>query len=81
MLLAMVLGLAMLVALIPGAVLVTLAILIQVMLDMGWSGWLFPVWGLLVAVPMLVETWLIAVVAGRLWDALDPSGELLEAGS
>jgi len=81
MLLAMVLALAMLVALIPGAAMVTLAILIQVMLDMGWSGWLLPVWGLLVAVPMFVEAWLIAIVAGRLWDALDPSGELLEAGS
>lgn len=37
----------------------------------------FPVWGLLFAIPVAVEVWLLALWAGRLWDRLDPSSDLL----
>jgi hypothetical protein len=67
-------------ALIPSAALVGLAALAQWALGIGWTFWTVPLWGLLAAMPLLVESWLLVGIAARLWEALDPSEEVLESG-
>ena len=66
--------------LLPGAVLVGLALLVQQVAGVAWSAWEFPLWGLLAAAPLLVIGVVLVVLAGRLWAHLDPSEELLEIG-
>ena len=80
MLISAALGLALLLALIPGALLVGAAAGVQVWLGVPWSAWAFPFWGVLAAAPELALGWLIVQVAGRLWEQLDPSQEILELG-
>jgi hypothetical protein len=74
------LGLALLLALIPSALLVGGAAVIQWSLGIPWSAWAFPFWAVLAAAPLFVFGWLIVQVAGRLWERLDPSQEILELG-
>ena len=74
------LGLALLLALIPSALLVGAAAGVQWLLGIPWSAWAFPLWGVLAAAPQLALGWLIVQVAGRLWERLDPSQEILELG-
>jgi hypothetical protein len=69
-----------LLALVPGALLVGLAVLAQWALGLGWTVWMVPVWGVLAAAPLLVETWLLVTASARLWYDLDPSQEILDTG-
>jgi hypothetical protein len=69
-----------LLALVPGALLVGLAVLAQWGLGFGWTLWMAPVWGALAAAPLFVETWLLVTASARLWADLDPSREVLETG-
>jgi len=80
MLVTFALGLALTLALIPGALLVGAAAGIQWSLGIPWSAWAFPLWGVLAAAPQLALGWLIVQTAGRLWERLDPSQEILELG-
>jgi hypothetical protein len=73
-------GLALFLALIPSALLVAAAAGAQWALGIPWSAWAFPLWGLLAAAPLLALGWFIVQVAGRLWERLDPSQEILELG-
>jgi hypothetical protein len=74
----MILGLTL--GLLPGALLVGSAILIQGYFGIPWSAWAFPLWGVLAAAPLLVELVLLARLAGRLWARMDPSYEILDLG-
>jgi hypothetical protein len=80
MLFSAALGLALLLALIPSALLVGAAVGVQWWLGIPWSAWAFPFWGVLAAAPQFALGWLIVQVAGRLWERLDPSQEILELG-
>jgi hypothetical protein len=80
MLFSTALALALLLALIPSALLVGAAGGIQWWLGIPWSAWAFPWWGVLAAAPLFALGWLIVQVAGRLWEGLDPSQEILELG-
>jgi hypothetical protein len=80
MLFSAALGLALLLALIPSALLVGAAAGVQWWLAIPWSAWAFPFWGVLAAAPPLAVGWLIVRVAGGLWERLDPSQEILELG-
>ena len=80
MLFSAALGLALLIALIPSALLVGAAAGVQWWLGIPWSAWAFPFWGVLAAAPQFALGWLIVQVAGRLWERLDPSQEILELG-
>jgi hypothetical protein len=80
MLFSAALGLSLLLALIPSALLVGAAAGVQWWLGIPWSAWAFPFWGVLAAVPQFALGWLIVQVAGRLWERLDPSQEILELG-
>ncbi|HEX4826253.1 MAG TPA: putative ABC exporter domain-containing protein [Candidatus Polarisedimenticolaceae bacterium] len=75
---AMFLGVA--IALIPSALLVGLAMLIQRWMGLPWSAWAFPLWGVLAAVPLFGLGVMLIGFATKLWSALDPSQELLEIG-
>jgi hypothetical protein len=74
------LALALLIALIPSALLVGTAAGLQWWLDIPWSAWEFPFWGSLAAAPQFALGWLLVETAGRLWERLDPSQEILELG-
>jgi hypothetical protein len=74
----MILGLTL--GLLPSALLVGLAVLVQGYSGIPWSAWAFPLWGVLAAVPLLVELALLARLAGRLWARMDPSHEILDLG-
>ena len=74
------LGLALLLALIPSALLVGAVAGIQWWLGIPWSAWAFPFWGVLAAAPLFALGWFIVQVAGHLWERLDPSQEILELG-
>jgi cadmium resistance protein CadD (predicted permease) len=80
MLISAALALALVLALIPSALLVGAAAVVQRWLGIPWSAWAFPVWGVLAAAPQFALGWLIVKVAGRLWERLDPSQEILELG-
>ncbi len=73
--------LALALGLLPGAVLVGLALLAQWGVGLPWSAWEIPVWGLIAAVPVFVEFGLLVHLAGRLWARLDPTSEILELGT
>jgi hypothetical protein len=80
MVLSMGVFLGFLLALVPGAFLVAVAVLAQWGLGHGWTIWMVPVWGVLAAAPLFVETWLLVTVSARLWADLDPSEEVLDTG-
>ena len=66
--------------LLPGAVLLGLALLVQRVAGIAWSAWEFPLWGLLAAAPLVASGGVLVFLASRLWAHLDPSAELLEIG-
>jgi hypothetical protein len=80
MLLGTVMILALALGLLPGALLVASAALVQGYLGIPWSAWAFPVWGGLAAAPLVVELALLTRLAGRLWVRMDPSHEILDLG-
>ena len=80
MLVSAALGLALLVAMVPSALLVGAAAGVQWWAGIPWSAWAFPLWGVLAAAPPFALGWFIVQVAARLWEALDPSQEILELG-
>jgi len=80
MVLSAALGLALMLALIPSALLVGAAVGIQWRLGIPWSAWEFPLWGVLAAAPLFAFGWSFVQVAARLWERLDPSQEILELG-
>jgi hypothetical protein len=65
-------------ALVPSAICVGLALLAQWALGIGWTFWVVPLWGLLATAPLVAESWLLIGVAAFLWEALDPSEEVLD---
>ena len=69
-----------LVAFVPSAALVGLAVLIQRLAGIPWSAWAFPVWGILAAAPLFVVGGMLILFASTLWARLDPSVELLDIG-
>jgi hypothetical protein len=71
---------AFLLLLLPGAVFIGLALLVQHLAGITWSAWEFPLWGLLAAAPLFAAGGVMVVFASHLWAALDPSEELLEIG-
>ena len=81
MLFAMGLGLGLLIGLVPGALLVGLAVLAQWGAGLPWHALALPVWGVLAALPIVVETAVLVRVAGSLWEGLDPAAEVLESPS
>jgi len=74
------LSLALFIALIPSALLVAAAAGVQWWLGIPWSAWAIPFWGVLAAAPLFALGWFLVQVAGRLWERLDPSQEILELG-
>lgn len=74
------LSVALFIALIPSVLLVAAAAGVQWWLEIPWSAWAFPLWAVLAAAPLFGLGWLIVQVAGRLWERLDPSQEILELG-
>jgi hypothetical protein len=74
------LGLAFMLALIPSALLIGAAVLLQHAIGIPWSAWAFPFWGLLGAAPLFAGGWLIVRVTAPFWERLDPSQEVLEIG-
>lgn len=80
MLFSAALGLALLLASVPSALLVGAAVGLQWWIGIPWSAWTFPLWGILAAAPLLAGGWLLVQVGGRLWERLDPSQEILELG-
>ena len=74
------LALALTLGFIPSALLVGAVAGVQWWLDIPWSPWEFPLWGVLAAAPQFVLGWLLVEAAGRFWEQLDPSQEILELG-
>lgn len=67
-------------ALIPSALLVLASVLVQRALGIPWTAWAFPLWSVLAAAPLFAIAALMLQAAGRLWERLDPSQEILELG-
>lgn len=76
-LMAMILMLATALGLFPGLLLAGLTILLQTWMGIPFTGWEFPLLGLLAALPFLGLSALLVGASGKLWDRLDPSRELL----
>lgn len=74
------LALALALGFVPSALLVGAAAGVQWWLGIPWSAWAFPLWGVLAAAPQFALGWLLVEAAGRLWERLDPSQEILELG-
>jgi hypothetical protein len=74
------LALTFLLALLPSALLIALALVVQRLLGIPWSAWELPFWGILGAIPPFVLGWLLLRFAAPLWERLDASTELLEIG-
>ena len=79
LLVAMALGFCLLIALLPGALLLAAVVALQWWLNVPWTPWIAPLWGLIAATPLFVEVWLVTAVGGRVWARLDPATEILEA--
>ncbi|MDH3626785.1 MAG: hypothetical protein OEV00_00400 [Acidobacteriota bacterium] len=78
---ALALGLAMLIATIPGALLVALTILLFVATGIQLALWQLPIAGLLLLAPYWLEMIFVNRISARLWLELDPSEEILEGGT
>ena len=79
-------GLGMMVALalglLPGVVLIAACLFVQIRLaGIPLSAWELPLLGLVAVVPLAVITGVLTRVGGVLWDQLDPSAEILAAGT
>jgi hypothetical protein len=81
LLLAVALGLLLMAGLIPGALLLGIALLAQWLIDIPWHGVELPLWGALASAPLYVEAWLLVRVGAARWERLDPSSEVLEVAS
>ncbi|MFN7965868.1 MAG: hypothetical protein U0V87_09315 [Acidobacteriota bacterium] len=68
---------ALLVTLLPSAVLVVAVLGTQHWLDLPFVAWEFPLLGLLAAAPPVGAAFLVIRLGGRLWDRIDPSLEIL----
>ena len=74
--------LAMALGLLPGAVLVGAWLFIQIRVaDIPLNAWELPVMSLAGVIPLAVIIGLLTRFGGVLWDQLDPSAEILSAGS
>ncbi|MHC4830533.1 MAG: hypothetical protein ACYTFT_09300, partial [Planctomycetota bacterium] len=74
-------GLAALLCLLPAALLLAIIVAVQwFVFGVPIVAWEFPVFGIIVATPVLAAAALIVHAGGRVWDNLDPSREIL-AGS
>jgi ABC-2 type transport system permease protein len=69
--------LALLVGLLPAALLVGAALLVEGWLGIPLAPWQAPLLALLAALPLLAEIGLLVRAGGAFWDRLDPSQELL----
>jgi ABC-2 type transport system permease protein len=69
--------LALLVGLLPAALLVGAALLVEGWLGIPLAPWQAPLLALLGALPLLAEVGLLVRAGGAFWDRLDPSQELL----
>lgn len=65
---------------IPGAVLVALAVVAQHLAGLGTTAWVLPLWGVLAAAPPVVAGLVAVHAAARAWTRLDASSEILESG-
>jgi len=74
------LGLTFVVALVPSALLVGIAVLLQRLLGIPWSVYELPLWGTLCAIPPCVMGWYLVQLAALFWQRLDASQEILEIG-
>jgi hypothetical protein len=74
------LAFALILALIPSAILVAIAMAIQKALGIGTTAWAFPIWGVLAAAPVFIVGSMMVHVAAGLWERFDPSHEMLETG-
>ena len=76
------LSIAMLLSLLPAAIIIGILLLIQVLLfDVPIVAWEFPLFGLIAVVPVLAAVALVVRAGGRVWDRLDPSREVLEGAA
>ena len=76
------LSIAILLSLLPAAIIIGILLLIQVfLLDVPIVAWEFPLFGLIAAVPVLVAAGLVVRAGGRVWDRLDASREVLEGAA
>ncbi len=74
--------LALALGLLPGVALVGAWLFVQIqMADIPLSAWELPLMGLTAVAPLAVITGLLTRFGGALWDRLDPSTEILAAGS
>ena len=69
---------AMAIGLLPGLVTVGLVLGLQHLLDLPLTGWELPALGLVAAAPLVLEGLLLSWFAGKLWERLDASEEILE---
>jgi len=67
-------------ALVPSAALVGLALLVPHLIGIPFSAWMLPLLGLMAATPLFVGGGLLVAAAGRMWEKLDASVEVLEIG-
>jgi len=74
-------GFVMLFGILPGALSVAILLFGQHLLGLSITAWEFPLLGLLAALPLAGEAWILLRYAGGLWDRLDPSREILEGFS
>ena len=76
------LSIAMLLALLPAAIIIGIFLLIQIfLLEVPIVAWEFPLFSLIAAVPVLAAAGLIVRAGGRAWDRLNPSREVLEGAA
>ncbi len=74
------LALSLILAAIPSGLLLGAAALVQTYFDLPWTAWEFPFLAALAAIPIAAIDVLLVNAAALLWDRLDPSEEMLEAG-
>jgi len=74
---AWILMLALAIGLMPGFLVVGGILLAHGLLEIPFLAWEVPLLGILAALPLALETGLVVWGAGRLWQRLDPSGEIL----
>jgi hypothetical protein len=74
---AWVLMLALAIGMLPGLLVVGGILLAHGLMEISVVAWEVPLLGILAALPLALETGLVVWGAGRLWQRLDPSGEIL----
>jgi len=70
--------LVLIISMIPGAVIVGVAVLVQWALGIRFDATPVPLWIILAALPLYVEALVAVRIGGQLWDRLDPTQEILE---